>query len=270
MNENQDLLNLTGRIHQLVEYGTITIDELNQIQSFCRDEISRLDSSGFIEREEIDWNDYKILEQSSGHEIDAEMARSMTDAFNAPTDIAKIYKQPLDISYEVATDLFESNKEIKIFIGANTKRIFFLYEDEKEKRYYTLDNNLKKEEITQDEFDAYKRVYNEGLKLILDRYIRQYDPTTSNTERFILFDTFYDLLKKLRPMYPNLVISFNPAMHTSDEMFEVVSSDGDSFMASYKHRLTFIMILGYYQGSKFTPISGLGFYDRNGLCPPGC
>lgn len=270
MEGNQDLLNVTGRIHQLVEYGIFTVDELSQIQSFCRDEISRLDSSGFIEREEINWGAYKIREQMTGDEIDEAMARSMTGEFNNSDDIAEIYKQRLDISYEVIKDLFESYQQMKIFIGANEKRLFFLFEDETEKKYYTLDNNLRKEEITKGEFDNYKTGYNEGLKTVLDEHIRLHDPTTSNTETFMLRNTFYDMLNEQRPKYPNLVISFNPAIHTSDEMFEVSCANGSSFKASYKHRLTFIMILGYYQGKDFVGIQGRGFYDRNGLCPPGC
>jgi hypothetical protein len=267
MGDNQDLLNLNGRIHQLVEYGIFTVDELNHIQSFCRDEISRLNSSGFIEREKINWNEYEIREQTSGDEIDAVTARNMTDSFSI---IAKEYKEPLDISYEVITDLFQAYRKMEIFLGASKSRLFFLFEDEKEKKYYTLDNNLRKEEVTWGEFDSYKSTYNEGLKTILDKHIHEYDATTSNTERFTLRDTFYDILKKLRPTYPNLVISFNPAIHTSDEVFEVITYAGRHFKASYKCRLTFIMILGYYEGNKFIPIPGKGFYDRNGLCPPGC
>ncbi|MDP9958288.1 hypothetical protein [Chryseobacterium lathyri] len=270
MNENQDLLNLLGRIHQLVDYGIINIDKLNEIQSFCDDEISRLDSHGFIEKEEINWNNYKIREQSTGHEIDAGMAMDMTNAFSKSNEIAEIYKEILHISYEVATDLFKTNNKLKIFLGADRKGLVFLYVDEKENKYYILDNKLKKEEIIKDEFDDYKKTYNDGLKSILDRRIQQYNSITSNTERFILFDTFYAELERLKPKYPNLVVSFHPAIHISDDIFEVVLEDGTVIQTNYKHRLTFIMILGYYQGAKFIPISGLGAYDRNGLCPPGC
>ncbi|WP_343660120.1 hypothetical protein [Chryseobacterium sp.] len=270
MSEKQDLLNLTGRIHQLVDYGIVTVDELNQIKSFCNDEISRLNSSEFIERAEIDWNDYKIREQSTNHEIDAGTAMDMTNAFSKSDDIAGVYKEILHISYEVATDLFKNNTKVKIFIGADKYGLVFLYEDENKNEYYILDNKLAKEKIIKDEFDNYKKTYNDGLKSILDALIRRYDPVTSNTERFILYDTFYAELVRLKPKYPNLVISFHPAMHVSDDLIEVVRDDGTSFKANYNHRLTFIMILGYYEGNKFIPISGLGAYDRNGLCPPGC
>lgn len=212
MNENQDLLNVTGRIHQLVDYGIITVDELRQLQSFCNDEISRLDSSGFIEREQINWKDYEIREQSTNHEIDAGTAMDMTNAFSKSDDIAGIYKEILHISYEVATDLFKNNKKVKIFIGADKYGLVFLYKDEKENTYYILDNKLTKERIIEDEFEAYKKTYNEGLKLILDGQIHQHNSTTSNTERFVLFDTFYAELVRLKPKYPNLVISFHPAL----------------------------------------------------------
>lgn len=273
MNENQDLLNLTGKIHQLVDYKAINTEELENIKSFCNQEIDRLHSEEFIERESIDWENYNIHEQSvSDGEIDPGLAMEMTGAYQDIDDIKNIYRNKLQVSGEVASDLFGTNaKNIKVFLGELDRGLIFLYEDLDLERYYIISNKIIKEEISLQEFERYKDAYKNGeLKKILDPYIQKIDKNTVNTIRFTISRAFYSKLETKKRDYPNIVISFHPAIHISAQIFDVVLDDGTTFQASYEGRLTFIMILGYYQADKFVPIPGIGVYDRNGLCPPGC
>lgn len=273
MNENQDLLNLTGKIHQLVDYKAINTEELENVKSLCNQEIERLHSEEFIERESIDWKDYTIHEQTEPDgEIDGGLAMEMTGAYQDIDDIKNIYRNKLQVSGEVASDLFGKNaKNIKIFLGELNRGLIFLYEDLDLKKYYIISNMIIKEEISLEEFERYKDAYKGGeLKKILDPYIQKIDKNTVNTIRFTVSRDFFSKLESLKPKYPNIVISFHPAIHISKEIFDVVLDDGTIIQASYESRLTFIMILGYYQGARFIPIPGIGVYDRNGLCPPGC
>ena len=96
MNENQDLLNLTGKIHQLVDYGIINTEKLQEIQSFCNQEMDRLLAEEFIERESIDWSKYIIYEQTeSDGEINAGLATEMTNAYQSIPNIKDIYRNKL-------------------------------------------------------------------------------------------------------------------------------------------------------------------------------
>lgn len=119
MNENQDLLNLTGKIHQLVDYGIINTEKLQEIQSFCNQEMDRLLAEEFIERESIDWSKYIIYEQTeSDGEINAGLATEMTNAYQSIPNIKDIYRNKLQVSGEVAADLFGKNaRNVKIFLG---------------------------------------------------------------------------------------------------------------------------------------------------------
>ncbi|KYH06500.1 MULTISPECIES: hypothetical protein [Chryseobacterium] len=273
MNENQDLLNLTGKIHQLVDYGIINTEKLQEIQSFCNQEMDRLLAEEFIERESIDWSKYIIYEQTeSDGEINAGLATEMTNAYQSIPNIKDIYRNKLQVSGEVAADLFGKNaRNVKIFLGELDNGLIFLFEDLLLQKYYIISNKIIKEEISAYNFGRYKDAYENGaLKRILDPYIQQYIPNTVNTVRFALSRAFFAKLENLKPKYPNIVISFHPAIHISGDIFDVELDDGTIIQASYEYRLTFIMILGYYQGSKFIPIPDIGAYDRNGLCPPGC
>jgi hypothetical protein len=267
MNENQDLLDLLGKINQLVDYGRFGIEELNEVQEFCKKKITDIGSWGFIEREQIDISNFKIYDQRNPvQEISKEEAKKMMDEYDALIGENK-YRKTLDITRPVADDLFNSNSEVKIFLGEKDQGLIFLYEEKG--IYYIIDNRMRKEEISLSLFKSYQKNYNDLLRSRLDQYIQTYDSTTINTIRFTILSNFHPTINLHALKYPNVSIAFYPAIHMSDEPVQI-EINGVPTEVSYKHRLTFIMILKYYNGKDILPIENIGVFDRNGLCPPGC
>lgn len=267
MNENQDLLDLLGKINQLVDYGRLGIEELNEIQSYCAKKIDELGSGGFIEREKMDLSNFKFYVQTNPvQEIPEEEARNMMAGYEALVGENK-YRTTLDITRSVADDLFKTNPEVKILLGEKDSGLVFLYEDKG--MYYIIDNRMRKEEISIDLFRLYQKNYKDFLGSRLDQYIQTFDSTTTNTRRFTILSNFHPTIDLHAIKYPNVSIAFYPAIHVSNELFKV-EIYGVPTEVSYKYRLTFIMVLKYYNGKDIIPIENIGVFDRNGLCPPGC
>lgn len=168
------------------------------------------------------------------------------------------YEKPIMIKKSVADDIFFNKTEVQIFLGEGEEGIVFMIED-KEEKYYIISNCDNKIEIERADFFSNRNIYNNALKSKLDAYIQKQlnDPTESNTKRFTLADAVYNKCVEKQDEDPtlNIGIACYPAIHMASDV--------------YKYRLTFIMILGKYNGTDFTPFDDVGVYDRNGLCPPG-
>lgn len=168
------------------------------------------------------------------------------------------YEKPVMIKKSVADDIFLNETEVHIFLGEGEEGIVFMIED-RDGEYYIISNCDNKIKIKQADFVNNRNIYNNALKSKLDAYIQKElnDPTASNTKLFTLGDIVYKKCVEKQDEDPalNIAIACYPAIHLASNV--------------YKYRLTFIMILGEYNGTDFTPFEDVGVYDRNGLCPPG-
>ncbi|MDH6252049.1 hypothetical protein M2347_001776 [Chryseobacterium sp. H1D6B] len=270
MRKNEDLQNLLGKIHQLVNYRIIDIEDLSTIQTFCNEEKERIATGSFIELIEKDkWKEDKIYEQRDTDRIHSESAIPMIWEYLGLNSLNDKYKRRLELSKEVADDIFLSVNEIDIFLGEDDNGLIFMCKLNKGAsfEYYVINNTLKKKPILEGDFNHYRTSYEEGLKPILDRYLQANFATSINTRKFTVGSILYKELLTQSGTYSNIVISFYPAIHVTDYL-TTINVKGAAIQVNYRSRLTFVMILEYYLSSQRYQIGGSGVYDRNGLCPP--
>ncbi|EJL76122.1 hypothetical protein [Chryseobacterium populi] len=270
MEENQDLQDLLGRIHQLVNYNLIGIDDLNVIQTFCNKEKERIERGNVMELIEKDkWKDYTVYAQQDTGKIHPESAIPMIWEYVDLNNLNDKYRKRLEISKSVADDIFLNVSEVDIFLGEINDGLIFMCKlnNGTSLEHYIVNNTLKKTPISQQEFDTYKTNYEGGLKRELDRYLQIDFANSLSTKKFTVGDVLYKELLRQFTVHSNIVISFYPAIHVLDYL-RIINNGGVNVEVNYRRRLTFVMMLEYYSGASRIEIPGSGVYDRNGLCPP--
>lgn len=270
MEENQDLQNLLGKIRQLVNYKLIGIEELDTIKTFCDAEKDRIASGGLVELIVKDkWKESTVYEQKDTGKISPESSIPMIWEYVDLDNLNDKYRKRLEISKEVADDIFSNRTEIDIFLGEDNNGLIFMYklDDGTSLSHYIINDLSRKKLISSNEFQIYRDSYENGLKRTLDSYLQVDFASSVNTRKFTMGDILYKELLKQYVTYPNIVISFYPAIHVLNYI-TTINTSGVNVQVNYKKRLTFVMMLEYYLGRERHEISGSGVYDRNGLCPP--
>ncbi|MDF2552138.1 MAG: hypothetical protein K0R77_1413 [Chryseobacterium sp.] len=260
MDKNQDVLNPIVDINEWNENNRIT--NKNDIDWGKMKVYEQLKDRG------VDFDIYEIRGGEKGNWDDPVTSRMPPEnAFQMIQEfystVSDKYEKHISITKTIADELFVDNEDVKIFFGENNEGLLFMAQNTIGENYYIISNCESKIEITEEDFLNYKSVYDEGLKSVLDEYIKEKrnDESASNTKRFVLGNIVYNELLKQQAQKPsaNIVISFYPAIHMRDILDQTLS---------YKNRFTCIMILEERNGRDFTPISETGVFDRNGLCPP--
>lgn len=295
MGTNIELDSILGRISQLVHYHELNENELNVIKTFCDKMIAEL---GFIDRAEVfNFKDFKISRQedvnadytvralknetcpdnsmSDSGEVDSGVILNWRDRYTELDGMQRKYLPSIEISKEVAQELFRdiATTKIKIYLGEskdNALGLEFLTMNENENTYHIISNTPRKKPLSKTEFEDYRMRYDQGLKSILDRYIvhETQDPNSKNTKRFILGRRMYENFIRVCGGTANSVIAFYPVIYLNNDYLQYPDDDDICIKVKHMHRLTFLMTSEHHTEEGRTPFEKESVYDRNGLCPP--